>query len=81
MTPYQKHKSPACIRLAQDMKIRHLASNTIAVVIPRQVHSADGLTGATSVLMKSVFITPAATDTARRVAALAEATGSNRPAS
>ena len=29
MTPYQKHKSPACIRLAQDMKIRHLASNTI----------------------------------------------------
>ena len=29
MTPYQKRTSPVCRRLAQDMQIRHLASNTI----------------------------------------------------
>lgn len=29
MTPYQNHRSPICIRLAQDMKIRNLAVSTI----------------------------------------------------
>jgi len=29
MTPYQKRTSPVCQRLAQDMQIRHLATNTI----------------------------------------------------
>ena len=29
MTPYQNHTSPTCIRLAQDMKIRNMAVNTI----------------------------------------------------
>jgi len=29
MTPYQKRTSPICKRLSQDMKIRHLATNTI----------------------------------------------------
>lgn len=29
MTPYNKHKSKTCIRLAQDMKIRNFATNTI----------------------------------------------------
>lgn len=29
MTPYQKHNSAICKRLAQDMKIRNLATNTI----------------------------------------------------
>ena len=29
VTPYQKRTSPICQRLAQDMKIRHLATNTI----------------------------------------------------
>lgn len=29
MTPYQKHTSEVCIRLAQDMKIRNFAVNTI----------------------------------------------------
>jgi integrase/recombinase XerD len=29
MTPYQKHQSPACIRMVQDMKIRNFAVNTI----------------------------------------------------
>ena len=29
MTPYQKHRSPICKRLADDMKIRNMAVNTI----------------------------------------------------
>ena len=29
MTPYQNHESPTCLRLAQDMKIRNMATNTI----------------------------------------------------